>query len=196
MVVVPCAGVQPITEALEDCMQNTIPIILYAVSQDSISADQKADLLKIRDLLPFPICFVRVPSAPSAPASRGELGALQKQLLSLGLLPDGQGNCSCGAPSQTLHGSSGKPPSVLGESLDRLHRLLVHFIRQVFTSQLVEAANRLNALHCSYLDLFINQVGRRRGTYIRTLRFFFGGIVCRKRLESLYSVIRKCYCSR
>ncbi|XP_053083091.1 dual serine/threonine and tyrosine protein kinase [Pangasianodon hypophthalmus] len=156
IMVVPCAGVQPIKEALEDCMQNTIPIILYALNQDSVSPDQTAELLKVRDLLPFPICFVRVPSIPSIPASQVESGALQKQLLSLGLLPDGQGNCSCGAPSQT-HGSSGKPHSVLGENLDRLHRLLVHFTRQVFTSQLVEAANRLNALHCTCLDLFINQ---------------------------------------
>lgn len=156
--VVPCAGVQPITEALEDCMQNTIPIILYALSQDSVSPDQAAELLKVRDLLPFPVCFVRVPGIP---APQAESGALQKQLFSLGLLPDGPGNCSCGAPSQAPHGSSGKPHNVLGESVERLHRLLVHFTRQVFTSQLVEAANRLNALHCSCLDLFINQVGTR-----------------------------------
>ncbi|KAF4093480.1 hypothetical protein AMELA_G00002500 [Ameiurus melas] len=157
IMVVPCAGVQPIKEALEDCMQNTIPIILYALSQDSVSPDQTAELLKVHDLLPFPICFVRVPGTPGIPASQVESGALQKQLFSLGFLQDGHGNCSCGAPSQTQHGPSGKPHSVLGESLDRLHRLLVHFTRQVFTSQLVEAANRLNALHCSCLDLFINQ---------------------------------------
>lgn len=160
--VVPCAGVQPLKEALEDCMQNTIPIILYALSQDSVTPDQAAELLKIRDLLPFPICFVRVPGISGVPAPQVELGALQRQLFSLSLLPDGPGNCSCGAPSQTPHGSSGKPHSVLGESLDRFHRLLVHFSRQVFTGQLVEAANRLNALHCSCLDLFINQVGTRR----------------------------------
>lgn len=157
--VVPCAGVQPITEALDDCTQNMIPIILYAVSQDSVSPEQTAELLKVRDLFPFPVCFVRVPGIPSIPASQVESGALQKQLFSLGLLPDGSGNCSCGAPSQAPHSSSGKPHSVLGENLDRLHRLLVHFTRQVFTSQLVEAANRLNALHCECLDLFINQVG-------------------------------------
>ncbi|XP_060766114.1 dual serine/threonine and tyrosine protein kinase isoform X2 [Neoarius graeffei] len=154
IMVVPCAGVQPVTEALEDCMQNTIPIILYALSQDSVSPDQTVDLLKVRDMLPFPICFVRVPGIPASPI---ESGVLQKQLLTLGLLPDGPGNCSCGAPSQMPHGSSGKPHSVLGENLDRLHRLLVHFTRQVFTSQLVEAANRLNTLHCTCLDLFINQ---------------------------------------
>lgn len=157
--VVPCAGVQPIKEAVEDCMQNTIPIILYALSQDSVSPEQAAELLKVHDMLPFPICFIRVPGIPGVPASQVDSGALQKQLFSLGLLPDGLGNCSCGAPTQTPHGSAGKPHSVFGDSLDRLHRLLVHFTRQVFTGQLVEAANRLNALHCSCLDLFINQVG-------------------------------------
>lgn len=156
--VVPCAGVQPITEALDDCMQNMIPIILYAVSQDSVSPEQTVELLKVRDLFPFPVCFVRVPGVSSVPTSPVEYGALQKQLFSLGLLPDGPGNCSCGAPSQAPHGSFGKPHSVLGESLDRLHRLLVHFTRQVFTTQLVKAANRLNTLHCECLDLFINQV--------------------------------------
>lgn len=160
--VMPCAGVQPIKEALEDCMQKTIPIILYALSQDFITLEQTAELHKVRDLLPFPICFIRVPTVPSIPSSQVELGALQKQLFSLGLLPDGPGNCSCGAPSQTSPSSSGKAHSVLGESLDRLHRLLVHFSRQVLTSQLVEAANRLNALHCSCLDLFINQVGAQQ----------------------------------
>ncbi|TTV75072.1 Dual serine/threonine and tyrosine protein kinase [Bagarius yarrelli] len=98
-----------------------------------------------------------------------ELTALQRQLFSLGLLPDGPGNCSCGAPCQTPHGSSGKPHSVLGESSERLHRLLVHFSRQVLTSQLVEAANRLNALHCSYLDLFINQQEEMKEMIVETL---------------------------
>lgn len=156
--VVPCAGVQPLKEALEDCVKNTIPIILYALSQDCVSPEQAAELLTVRDLLPFPICFVRVPSVPGVLASPGGSGALQRHLSSLGLLVEGPGNCSCGAPSQMAHGSSGKLHNVLGESLDRLHRLLVHFTRQTFTSRLVEAANRLNTLHCRCLDLFINQV--------------------------------------
>ncbi|KAK2821124.1 hypothetical protein Q7C36_020467 [Tachysurus vachellii] len=157
IMVVPCEGVQPFKEALEDCMHNTIPIILYALSQDFVTPEQAAELLKVRDLLPFPMCFIRVPGVSGVAASQVQSGTLQKQLLTLGLLPEGPGNCSCGAPSQTQPGFSGKPHSVLGESLDRFHRLLIHFSRQVFTSQLVEAANRLNALHCSYLDLFINQ---------------------------------------
>lgn len=54
-----------------------------------------------------------------------------------------------------------KPQSVLGETFERLHRLLVPFARQVLQNQQVEAASLLNGLHCRCLDLFINQVRDR-----------------------------------
>uniref|UniRef100_A0AAY5EDI5 Dual serine/threonine and tyrosine protein kinase n=1 Tax=Electrophorus electricus TaxID=8005 RepID=A0AAY5EDI5_ELEEL len=157
IMVVPCAGVQTLTQALDDCLRDTIPITLYALSQDSVTQEQAASLLKIRELLPYPICYVRVSGPPQPgetaspePGRPAERGALYKQLVSLGLLSSGAGNCSCGAPSQP-HGS------VLGESVDRLHRLLGPFARQVLIGQQVEAASRLNALHCLWLNLFINQ---------------------------------------
>ncbi|KAL6464196.1 hypothetical protein MHYP_G00265130 [Metynnis hypsauchen] len=157
IMVVPCAGVQPIEDVLEDCTRNTLPIILYAISQDSVTPEQVAVLEKVHKVLPYPVCFVRVPGAsPAGDPGSPERGSLQKQLASLGLLSSVAGNCSCGAPSQT-HGAAGKQQSVLGENMERLHRLLVPFARQVLTSQQVEAANRLNALHCRCLDLFINQ---------------------------------------
>uniref|UniRef100_A0AAR2JR90 Dual serine/threonine and tyrosine protein kinase n=1 Tax=Pygocentrus nattereri TaxID=42514 RepID=A0AAR2JR90_PYGNA len=157
IMVVPCAGVQPIEDVLEDCTRNTLPIILYAVSQDSVTPEQVAALEKVHKVLPYPVCFVRVPGAsPAGDSGSPDRGSLQKQLASLGLLSSVAGNCSCGAPSQT-HGAAGKQQSVLGENMERLHRLLVPFARQVLTSQQVEAANRLNALHCRCLDLFINQ---------------------------------------
>uniref|UniRef100_UPI003AABB354 dual serine/threonine and tyrosine protein kinase isoform X2 n=1 Tax=Centroberyx gerrardi TaxID=166262 RepID=UPI003AABB354 len=166
IMVVPCPSVQPIEEALEDCTRSVIPIILYALNQDSLSAEQVAELQKVKEMLSFPICFVRIPATiPEASPEPGrraekekerEKSALHKQLLSLGFLSSPVGNCSCGAPSQ-MPSPGAKPQSVLGEAFERLHRLLVPFARQVLHNQQVEAANLLNGIHCRCLDLFINQ---------------------------------------
>lgn len=167
VMVVPCPSVQPIEEALEDCTRNVIPIILYAINQDSVSTEQVAELWKVKEMLSFPICFVRIPDTmPAASPEPGrraekekerEKSALHKQLLSLGFLSSPTGNCSCGAPTQVpIPGA--KPQSMLSEAFERLHRLLVPFARQVLQNQQVEAANLLNGLHCRCLDLFINQV--------------------------------------
>ncbi|XP_047203315.1 dual serine/threonine and tyrosine protein kinase [Girardinichthys multiradiatus] len=164
VMVVPCPSVQPIEEALEDCTRNIIPVILYAINQDSLSSEQVAELRKVKEMLPFPICFVRIPAstlAASPESSRRaekerEKSGLHKQLLSLGFLNNQTGHCSCGAPTQ-ISTPGAKPQSMLGESFERLHRLLVPFARQVLQNQQVEAANLLNGLHCRCLDLFINQ---------------------------------------
>uniref|UniRef100_A0A4W6ERK4 Dual serine/threonine and tyrosine protein kinase n=1 Tax=Lates calcarifer TaxID=8187 RepID=A0A4W6ERK4_LATCA len=166
VMVMPCPSVQPIEEALEDCTRNVIPVILYAINQDSLSTDQVAELWKVKELLSFPICFVRIPSTvPAASPEPGrraekekerEKSALHKQLLSLSFLSSPTGNCSCGAPTQAPVPGA-KPQSMLGEAFERLHRLLVPFARQVLQNQQVEAANLLNGLHCRCLDLFINQ---------------------------------------
>uniref|UniRef100_A0AAQ5ZN89 Dual serine/threonine and tyrosine protein kinase n=1 Tax=Amphiprion ocellaris TaxID=80972 RepID=A0AAQ5ZN89_AMPOC len=154
VMVVPCPSVQPIEEALEDCTRNVIPVILYAINQDSLSAEQVAELWKVKEMLSFPICFVRIPD--TIPAKEREKSALHKQLLSLGFLNSPTGNCSCGVPTQ-MPTPGAKPQSMLGEAFERLHRLLVPFARQVLQNQQVEAANLLNGLHCRCLDLFINQ---------------------------------------
>ncbi|XP_061730198.1 dual serine/threonine and tyrosine protein kinase [Nerophis ophidion] len=166
VMVVPCASVQPIEEALDDFTRNVIPIVLYAIKEDSLNAEQVAELWKVKEMLPYSICFVRIPNTmPTAspePSRRGEKekerekSPLHKQLLSLGLLSTPMGNCSCGAPTQ-MPTPGAKPQSMLGEAFDRLHRLLVPFTRQVLQNQQVEAANLLNGLHCRCLDLFINQ---------------------------------------
>uniref|UniRef100_H2TFS1 Dual serine/threonine and tyrosine protein kinase n=1 Tax=Takifugu rubripes TaxID=31033 RepID=H2TFS1_TAKRU len=161
VMVVPCPSVQPIEEAIEDCTRSAIPIVLYAVNQDSLSSEQVADLWKVKEILSFPICFVRLPNLSedsSEPGQRFEKdkSKLQKQLLSHGLLTCPMGNCSCGAPTQ-MPTPGAKPQSVLGENFERLHRILVPFTRQVLQNQQVEAASLLNGLHCRCLDLFINQ---------------------------------------
>ncbi|XP_057701884.1 dual serine/threonine and tyrosine protein kinase [Corythoichthys intestinalis] len=166
VMVVPCASVQPMEEALEDCTRNVIPIILYAIKEDSLNTEQVAELWKVKELLSFPICFIRLPdtmpAASPEPSRRTEKekerekSALHKQLLSLGFLSSLAGNCSCGAPTQ-MPTPGAKPQSMLGEAFDRLHRILVPFTRQVLQNQQVEAASLLNGLHCRCLDLFINQ---------------------------------------
>lgn len=166
IMVVPCQSVQPVEEVLEDCTRNVIPIILYAINRDSLSTNQVADLWKVKEILSFPICFVRLPDVSGASIEQGQRvekekerdkSHLQKQLLSLGFLNGPTGNCSCGAPTQ-MPTPGAKPQSVLGEAFEKLHRLLVPFARQVLQNQQVEAASLLNGLHCRCLDLFINQV--------------------------------------
>ncbi|XP_029287129.1 dual serine/threonine and tyrosine protein kinase [Cottoperca gobio] len=168
VMVVPCPSVQPIEEALEDFTRSVVPILLYGINQDSLSTDQVAELWKVKEMLSFPICFIRIPdtipAASPEPGRRGEKekerekekSALHKQLLSLGFLCSPIVNCSCGAPTQ-IPAPGAKPQSVLGEAFERLHRLLVPFARQVLQNQQVEAANLLNGVHCRCLDLFINQ---------------------------------------
>lgn len=153
----PCRNVQPIDEVLEDCKHGILPIILYAVNKDTLSSEQVNDLRKVRETLPFPVCFIRIPSGPADPESETDRSALHKQLVSLDLISSSAGNCACGAPAQTP-GGAGKMQSILGESLERLHRALVPFTRQVLQNQQADAANLLNSVHCHCLDLFINQV--------------------------------------
>uniref|UniRef100_A0A668SRQ4 Dual serine/threonine and tyrosine protein kinase n=1 Tax=Oreochromis aureus TaxID=47969 RepID=A0A668SRQ4_OREAU len=172
VMVVPCPSVQPIEEALEDCTRNVIPVILYAINQDSLSSEQVAQLWKVKEMLSFPICFVRLPdSVPTASPECGrhtekEKSPLHKQLLSLGFLNSPTGNCSCGAPTQMPTPGS-KPQSMLGESFERLHRSLVPFARQVLQNQQVEAASLLNGLHCRYLCPLDLQITPRRLEYTR-----------------------------
>lgn len=166
VMVVPCSSVQPIEEALEDCTRSVIPIILYAINRASLSTEQVADLLKVKEMLSFPICFVRVPATMQAASPEAgcrvekdkerDKSTLHEQLLFLGFLSSPTGNCSCGAPTQ-MPTPGAKPQSMLGEAFERLHRLLVPFARQVLQNVQVEAATLLNGVHCRCLDLFINQ---------------------------------------
>uniref|UniRef100_A0A8C6TAF4 Dual serine/threonine and tyrosine protein kinase n=1 Tax=Neogobius melanostomus TaxID=47308 RepID=A0A8C6TAF4_9GOBI len=123
VMVVPCSNVQPIEEALEDYIHGVIPIILYAINQDILSTEQVCELRKVKEMLPYPVCFVRIPETTTAVDK--EKTILHKQLLSLGLLHGTTGNCSCGAPSQTP-APGAKPQSMLGEDL---------FINQAFDMQ-------------------------------------------------------------
>ncbi|XP_051549072.1 dual serine/threonine and tyrosine protein kinase-like [Myxocyprinus asiaticus] len=165
IMVLPCRNVQSVDSALVDRKRGILPIILYAVNKDVLSPQQVSDLQKVREILSFPICFIRIPSGLAESASpeptRGsdrerDRSALYKQLMSLKLINSLAGPCACGAPAQTP-GGSGKMQSILGESLERLHRVLVPFTRLVLQNQQVEAANMLNDIHCSSLDFFINQ---------------------------------------
>lgn len=179
--VVPCPSVQPIEEALEDCARSVIPVILYAVNQDALTSEQVADLWKVKEILSFPVCYVRLPDASPASAEAGQRSEkdrskFQKQLLAHGLLSSPTGNCSCGAPTQ-MPTPGAKPQSVVGEHFEKLHRILVPFTRQVLQNQQVEAATLLNGLHCRCLDLFINQVRPPAGVQLCLLPHFLMGHV-------------------
>ena len=115
--VVPCPSVQPVEEALEDCLRKAVPILLYAANQDQLTPAQVCELQTVRQALPFPICFVRM-STERVPGAGRDRAALQKQLLSLGFLSSPAGNCSCGAPPQspTLPPSPRAPGGQPGEA--------------------------------------------------------------------------------
>lgn len=155
----PCRNVQRIEDVLEDCKPSILPIILYAVNKEVLSQEQVSDVQRVRKCMSFPVCFIRMPTEPTCPepprSGDTDRSPLYKQLLALELIGSTAGNCACGAPAQT---PGGKMQGILGESLERLQRVLVPFTRQVLQTQQAEAAHLLNGVHCRCLDLFINQV--------------------------------------
>lgn len=169
ILVVPCPEVQLVEEALEDCFRNIVPILVYAISEETLSQPQLDDIQRVKDNIAFPVCFVKVPSisqpgqdssleptCKTGRAAEREKSTLYQQLASDGFLGNGPGNCSCGAPPQQQAPAS-KPQSSLCEAFEKLPRLLAPFAKQVLQNQQVEAATKLNMVHCRCLDIFINQ---------------------------------------
>lgn len=169
ILVVPCPEVQLVEEALEDCFRNIVPILVYAISEETLTQPQLDDIQRVKDNIAFPVCFVKVPSisqpgqdssleptCKTGRAAEREKSALYQQLASDGFLGNGPGNCSCGAPPQQ-QAPAAKPQSSLCEAFEKLPRLLAPFAKQVLQNQQVEAATKLNMVHCRCLDIFINQ---------------------------------------
>ncbi|XP_033851842.3 dual serine/threonine and tyrosine protein kinase isoform X2 [Acipenser ruthenus] len=169
ILVVPCPEVQLVEEALEDCFRNIVPILVYAISEETLTQPQLDDIQRVKDNIAFPVCFVKVPSisqpdldssleptGKTGRAAEREKSALYQQLASDGFLGNGPGNCSCGAPPQQ-QAPAAKPQSSLCEAFEKLPRLLAPFAKQVLQNQQVEAATKLNMVHCRCLDIFINQ---------------------------------------
>ncbi|MBN3285956.1 DUSTY kinase, partial [Polyodon spathula] len=169
ILVVPCPEVQLVEEALEDCFRNIVPVLVYAISEETLTQPQLDDIQRVKDNIMFPVCFVKVPSisqpgqdcsleptCKTGRAAEREKSALYQQLASDGFLGNGPGNCSCGAPPQQ-QAPAAKPQSSLCEAFEKLPRLLAPFAKQVLQNQQVEAATKLNMVHCRCLDIFINQ---------------------------------------
>ncbi|XP_041092001.1 dual serine/threonine and tyrosine protein kinase-like isoform X2 [Polyodon spathula] len=169
ILVVPCPEVQLVEEALEDCFRNIVPVLVYAISEETLTQPQLDDIQRVKDNITFPVCFVKVPSisqpgqdssleptCKTGRATEREKSALYQQLASDGFLGNGPGNCSCGAPPQQ-QAPAAKPQSSLCEAFEKLPRLLAPFAKQVLQNQQVEAATKLNMVHCRCLDIFINQ---------------------------------------
>ncbi|NWV09166.1 DUSTY kinase, partial [Ptilonorhynchus violaceus] len=141
IVVAPCRGSQPAEATLAEFVDRVLPVVAFAISEAQLSAADQTELREIRDRFSLPIFFFRVPEPgdePTPPKKPDkEKSPLQRQLLELDYLsPGGQ--------------------SVLAEQPEKL-RLLSSFSRQLLQKHLVEAATRLNEVHCRCLNIFINQ---------------------------------------
>ncbi|KAG2464311.1 DUSTY kinase, partial [Polypterus senegalus] len=156
ILVASCTLVQPLETVVEDCLKNIAPIIVYATCEETLTQHQLDDLHHVQDIVPFPICFTRVPGSVRPASAEREKSALYMQLISQGFLSSMAGSCSCGISSQQ-QSVTAKPQNVLCETFERLPRVLAAFARQVLQNQQVEAATMLNLVHCRCLDIFINQ---------------------------------------
>ncbi|XP_028652458.1 dual serine/threonine and tyrosine protein kinase [Erpetoichthys calabaricus] len=156
ILVASCTLVQPLETVVEDCLKNIAPIIVYATCEETLTQHQLDDLHHVQDIVPFPICFTRVPGSVRPASAEREKSALYMQLTSQGFLSSMAGSCSCGISSQQ-QSVTAKPQNVLCETFERLPRVLAAFARQVLQNQQVEAATMLNLVHCRCLDIFINQ---------------------------------------
>ncbi|NXH83181.1 DUSTY kinase, partial [Edolisoma coerulescens] len=150
IVVAPCRGFQPAEATLAEFVNQVLPVVTFAISEPQLSPSDQTELREIKEKFSLPIFFFRVPEpggeliSPKKPDK--DKSSLYLQLLDLGYLSP-SGPCGCGvAGSQSL----------LVEQLEKL-RLLSTFSRQVLQKHLVEAATRLNEVHCRCLNIFINQ---------------------------------------
>ncbi|XP_068851756.1 dual serine/threonine and tyrosine protein kinase isoform X2 [Aphelocoma coerulescens] len=150
IVVAPCRGFQSAEATLAELVNQVLPVVTFAISEPQLSPSDETELREIKEKFSLPIFFFRVPEPGSELISPKKpdktKSSLYFQLLHLEYLSP-CGSCGCGG------GAAG---SVLAEQPDKL-RLLSAFCRQVLQKHLVEAARRLNEVHCRCLNIFINQ---------------------------------------
>ncbi|NWY15838.1 DUSTY kinase, partial [Aphelocoma coerulescens] len=150
IVVAPCRGFQSAEATLAELVNQVLPVVTFAISEPQLSPSDETELREIKEKFSLPIFFFRVPEPGSELLSPKKpdktKSSLYFQLLHLEYLSPCS-SCGCGG------GAAG---SVLAEQPDKL-RLLSAFCRQVLQKHLVEAARRLNEVHCRCLNIFINQ---------------------------------------
>ncbi|NWW16326.1 DUSTY kinase, partial [Falcunculus frontatus] len=144
--VVPCRGFQSAEATLAEFVNQVLPVVTFAISEPQLSPSDQTELREIKEKFSLPIFFFRLPEpgseliSPKKPDK--DKSSLYFQLLDLEYLSP---SSSCGVTG-----------SMLVEQLEKL-RLLSTFSRQVLQKHLVEAATRLNEVHCRCLNIFINQ---------------------------------------
>ncbi|NWV65354.1 DUSTY kinase, partial [Malurus elegans] len=147
IVVAPCRSFQPAEATLAELVAQVLPVVTFAISEPQLSPADQAELRQIKAKFSLPIFFLCSPdpelTSPKKPPSE-EKSSLRSQLLELGYLSPSEPPCGGGARSS------------LAEQPDKL-RLLSVFCRQLLQEHLVEAATRLNELHCRCLNIFIDQ---------------------------------------
>ncbi|KGL83264.1 Dual serine/threonine and tyrosine protein kinase, partial [Tinamus guttatus] len=153
VVVAPCRGFQPAEATLGEYVNHVLPVLVFAVSEAELSPSDENELREIKEKFSLPVFFFKVPESGAELISHkktdAEKSSLHCQLLDLEYLSSQ--HCSCGAP-----GPDAGAQSMLVEQPEKL-RLLSTFSRQVLQKHLVEAATRLNEVHCRCLNIFINQ---------------------------------------
>uniref|UniRef100_A0A8C5TJ20 Dual serine/threonine and tyrosine protein kinase n=1 Tax=Malurus cyaneus samueli TaxID=2593467 RepID=A0A8C5TJ20_9PASS len=149
IVVAPCRSFQPAEATLAELVPQVLPVVTFAISEPQLSPADQAELRQIKAKFSLPIFFLCSPdpelTAPKKPLPE-EKSSLRSQLLELGYLSPSEPPCGCGGGAR----------SSLAEQPDKL-RLLSVFCRQLLQEHLVEAATRLNELHCRCLNIFIDQ---------------------------------------
>lgn len=155
IVVAPCQGLRPTVDVLGDLVNDSLPVITYALHKDELSERDEQELQEIRKYFSFPIFFFKVPKLDSeiidSPTRRmeNERSPLHRQLIDLGYLS--AGHCNWGAAGQDA-----KAQSMLVEQSEKLRHLST-FSQQMLQARLIDAAKALNLVHSCCLDIFINQ---------------------------------------
>ncbi|KAJ1138134.1 hypothetical protein NDU88_004525 [Pleurodeles waltl] len=144
IVVAPCRSSQSAEVTLGDCLKQFLPVVIYSISEESLSPADIHELQEIKDKFTLPIFFIRVPRSGMNLSPFGnaenERSTLYCQLADMNYL---QATC-CSAQS------------ILVEQFDRLGQLSL-FARQVLKIHLVDIATGLNQIHNRSLEFFINQ---------------------------------------
>ncbi|XP_045439002.1 dual serine/threonine and tyrosine protein kinase isoform X4 [Pipistrellus kuhlii] len=155
IVVAPCQGLRPTVEVLGDLVNDSLPVITYALHKDELSERDEQELQEIRKYFSFPIFFFKVPKLDSeiidSPTRRmeNERSPLHRQLIDLGYLS--AGHCNWGAAGQDA-----KAQSMLVEQSEKLRHLST-FSQHMLQARLIDTAKALNLVHSCCLDIFINQ---------------------------------------
>ncbi|NWV39015.1 DUSTY kinase, partial [Grantiella picta] len=143
IVVAPCRAFQPAESTLAEFLEQVLPVVTFAISEPQLSPSDQTELRQLKEQFSLPIFFIRIPDGdPISPKKPDwEKSSLRFQLEQLEYLSP------CGIPGSR---------SMLVEQPEKL-RLLSTFSRQVLQEHLVEAATRLNEVHCRCLNIFIDQ---------------------------------------